>query len=51
VAQAQLKAWQPRRTDFQADTVWNDVPLVRPASHGAVTHPGAQAESHGYADI
>jgi dihydroxy-acid dehydratase len=44
-------AWQPRRTDYNAGAIWKYAQLVGPAQLGAVTHPGAEAESHCYADI
>ncbi|HYZ24234.1 MAG TPA: dihydroxy-acid dehydratase [Rhodopila sp.] len=45
------KAWQPRRTDYNAGAIWKYAQLVGPAHLGAVTHPGAGAESRCYADI
>jgi dihydroxy-acid dehydratase len=44
-------AWQPRRTDYQSGAIWKYAQLVGPAHLGAVTHPGAAAETHCYADI
>ncbi|WP_207478626.1 dihydroxy-acid dehydratase [Arenibaculum pallidiluteum] len=44
-------AWQPRRHDFQSGTLWKYAQLVGDAEKGAVTHPGAAAETHVYADI
>ena len=44
-------AWQPRQHDFQSGTLWKYAVTVGPASQGAVTHPGAKAETHTYADI
>ncbi|RAI60293.1 dihydroxy-acid dehydratase [Roseicella frigidaeris] len=43
-------AWQPRRTDYNAGALWKYAQLVGPAHLGAVTHPGAAAETHVYAD-
>ena len=43
-------AWQPRRTDYNAGALWKYAQLVGPAHLGAVTHPGAKAETHVYAD-
>ena len=43
-------AWQPRRTDYNAGSLWKYAQLVGPAHLGAVTHPGAKAETHVYAD-
>jgi len=45
------KAWQPRTNDYQSGALWRYAQNVGPASKGAVTHPGAQAEKHVYADI
>ena len=44
-------AWKPRANDYQSGTLWKYAQLVGPAYLGAVTHPGAQAETHVYADI
>jgi dihydroxy-acid dehydratase len=43
--------WQPRRNDYQAGALWRYAENVGPASKGAVTHPGAKAETHVFADI
>ncbi|MEH3107648.1 MAG: dihydroxy-acid dehydratase [Sphingomonas fennica] len=43
--------WQPRINDYQAGALWRYSRNVGPASTGAVTHPGARAERHVYADI
>ncbi len=45
------KAWKPRRHDFQSGTLWKYAQLVGDAEKGAVTHPGAKAETHVYAEI
>jgi dihydroxy-acid dehydratase len=44
-------AWKPRRNDYQSGALWKYAQQVGPASKGAVTHPGAAAETHVYADI
>ncbi len=44
-------AWQPRENDYQAGALWRYAQNVGPASKGALTHPGAKAEKHVYADI
>jgi dihydroxy-acid dehydratase len=44
-------AWQPRRTDYQSGAIWRFGQNVGSARLGAVTHPGASAETHVYADI
>ena len=45
------KAWQPRGHDYNAGALWRYARNVGPAYKGAVTHPGAKAETHVYADI
>ncbi|MDB5678908.1 dihydroxy-acid dehydratase [Sphingomonas bacterium] len=44
-------AWRPRTNDYQSGALWRYARNVGPASQGAVTHPGAAAETHVYADI
>ena len=44
-------AWEPRSNDYQAGALWRFAQNVGPAYKGAVTHPGAQNETHIYADI
>jgi dihydroxy-acid dehydratase len=43
--------WRPRTNDYQSGALWRYARTVGPASQGAVTHPGAKAETHVYADI
>ncbi len=45
------KTWQPRSHDFQSGALWRYAQTVGPAYLGALTHPGAKAETHCYADI
>ena len=45
------KAWQPRKNDYQSGALWRFAQNVGPAWKGAVTHPGAAAETHVFADI
>ncbi len=45
------KAWRPRRHDYQSGALWKYAQTVGDAEKGAVTHPGARAETHVYADI
>ena len=45
------RAWSPRRHDYQSATLWKYAQTVGDAEKGAVTHPGARAETHTYADI
>jgi len=42
---------EPRRTNYQSGAIWKFAQSVGPAHLGAVTHPGAAAETHVYADI
>jgi dihydroxy-acid dehydratase len=43
--------WTPRRNDYQSGALWRYARNVGPACNGAVTHPGAKAETHVFADI
>ncbi|MEH3121227.1 MAG: dihydroxy-acid dehydratase [Sphingomonas phyllosphaerae] len=43
--------WQARQNDYGAGALWRYAQNVGPAYKGAVTHPGAKAERHVYADI
>jgi dihydroxy-acid dehydratase len=45
------KNWQPRQNDYQSGALWRFAQNVGPARKGAVTHPGAKAETHVFADI
>jgi dihydroxy-acid dehydratase len=45
------ESWKPRETDYQSGVLWKYAATVGPAVNGAVTHPGAKAEKHCYADI
>jgi dihydroxy-acid dehydratase len=45
------KAWKPRPNGYQSGALWRYAQTVGEASKGAVTHPGAAAETHVYADI
>ncbi len=45
------KNWKPRQNRYQSGALWKYAQLVGPAVNGAVTHPGAEAEEHIYADI
>ena len=48
----QVIAWlKSRETDYQSGTLWKYAQTVGSAEKGAVTHPGAKAEKHVYADI
>ncbi len=43
--------WQPRTNDYQSGALWRYAQNVGSARHGALTHPGAKAETHVFADI
>jgi dihydroxy-acid dehydratase len=45
------RAWQARRNDHQSGCLWRYSQTVGDAERGAVTHPGARAETRAYADI
>ncbi len=49
--EARRKDWKPRSNQYQSGALWKYAQLVGPAWKGAVTHPGAAAETHVYADI
>ena len=48
---ARKERWLPRVNDYQSGALWRYAQNVGPAYQGAVTHPGAKAETHVYADI
>jgi dihydroxy-acid dehydratase len=48
---ARRKAWKPRAHDFQSGALWRYAQTVGDAEKGAITHPGASAETHVYADV
>ncbi len=43
--------WKPRTTKYNSGSIWKYAQTVGPAHEGAVTQPGARAETHIYADI
>ncbi|RYY42790.1 MAG: dihydroxy-acid dehydratase, partial [Sphingomonadales bacterium] len=51
VLAARRAAWTARTNDYQSGALWRYSRNVGPAYKGAVTHPGASAERHVYADI
>jgi dihydroxy-acid dehydratase len=51
VLEERRSSWNPRKTDYQSGALWRYAQTVGPACKGAVTHPGAHAETHIYADI
>ncbi len=51
VMEERRAAWVPRTNDYGSGALWRYAKTVGPAYKGAVTHPGAAAETHVYADI
>ena len=45
------KTWKERKTDFNSGTLWKYSQTVGSAAFGAVTHPGAERETHDYSEI
>ena len=45
------KKWIEKKTDFNSGTLWKYSKTVGSAAQGATTHPGADKETHTYADI
>lgn len=45
------ESWKPRGTDYNSGTLWKYSQTVGSAQKGAITHPGADKETHVYADI
>jgi dihydroxy-acid dehydratase len=48
---ARRKDWKPRAHNYNAGGIWKYAQLVGPARTGAVTHPGASAETHTFVDL
>ena len=48
---ARRQAWKPRPNEYQSGALWRYTRTVGDAEKGAVTHPGASAETFCYADI
>ena len=48
---ARAQSWKPRETDYRSGAIWKYAQLVGPARFGALTTPGADKETHCYADI
>ena len=48
VLEARRKAWKPQQNNYQAGALWSYAQIVGNAEKGAVTHPGAKAETHIY---
>ena len=45
------KGWKPRASEYGSGAIWKYAQLVGPARFGALTAPGAEKETHCYADI
>ena len=45
------KNWKPRQHDYQSGAIWKYTQTVGSAEKGAVTHPGADAETHTFVDL
>src|SRR5712671_837929 len=45
------RAWTARKNAYQSGTLWKYAQTVGDTEKGAVTHPGARAETHVYADL
>ena len=45
------KNWVPRKTNYNSGAIHKYAQLVGPARDGAVTHPGAEAETHVFVDL
>jgi dihydroxy-acid dehydratase len=43
--------WKPRKTNYNSGALHKYAQLVGPARDGAVTHPGAKAETHTFVDL
>lgn len=48
---ARKASWKPREHMYQSGALWRYAQTVGSAEKGALTHPGAKAEKHIYADI
>ena len=48
---ARHEQWKPRESDYRSGVLWKYAATVGPAYKGAVTHPGAAAETSCFADI
>ena len=51
VLERRRAAWRPRDNGYGSGALWRYAQNVGPAYLGAITHPGAKAESHVFADI
>lgn len=51
VIEERRKNWKPRKTNYTAGAIQKYAQLVGSAKDGAVTHPGAEGESHTFVDL
>ena len=49
--EARRSEWRPRQTEYRSGAIWKYAQIVGSARDGAVTHPGAAAETVTYADL
>lgn len=49
--EARKKEWKPRKNNYQSGALYKYAQQVGPARDGAVTHPGAKAETHVFVDL
>jgi dihydroxy-acid dehydratase len=49
--EARRSEWRPRQTEYRSGAIWKYAQIVGSARDGAVTHPGAAAETVAYADL
>ncbi|MAZ76385.1 MAG: dihydroxy-acid dehydratase [Micavibrio sp.] len=45
------KNWKPHEHNYQSGAIWKYTQTVGSAEKGAVTHPGAKAETHTFVDL
>ena len=43
--------WKPRKTNYNSGAIWKFADQVGSARYGAVTHPGAEEETHVFVDL
>ncbi|MAH06106.1 MAG: dihydroxy-acid dehydratase [Alphaproteobacteria bacterium] len=48
---ARRKSWAPRKHNYQSGALYKYAQLVGSAEKGAVTHPGAEGETHVFVDL
>lgn len=48
---ARKAQWTPRKTNYNSGALWKYADQVGSARYGAVTHPGAEEETHSFVDL